>query len=203
MAAWSPTLEGFRAMFRRPSLSLAEIMWRFTFGAAACVLLGLATLAYLDTLPVTRSDLMMLRTGHPVLVSQAVAHIFRGSALRVALVAAIVYTALALFWILTASLGRAATLAPLLSHIRERAHRVKTQLDPEARTADTFSVGGMPAHLRSLAGLHFLRAALGLAAGASCLGALILTGFASTKTDPRPGLVFLLTTGALFLIWSL
>src|SRR5262245_27296691 len=83
MAAWSPTLEGFRAMFRRPSLSLAEIIWRFTFGAAACVLLGLAALAYLDTLPVTRTDLVMLRTGHPVLVSRAIAHIFHGSALRV------------------------------------------------------------------------------------------------------------------------
>lgn len=202
MAAWSPTLEGFRAMFRHPSLSLAEIIWRFTFGAAACVLLGLATLAYLDTLPVTASDLMMLRTGHPIFVSQAVAHIFRGSALRVALVAAILYTALAILWILTASLGRAATLAELLVHIRQRAGLIKTQLDPEALVADAVPVDAA-LHLRSLAGLHFLRTALGLAAGASCVGALILAGFASSKADPRPGLVFLLAGGMLFLIWWL
>jgi len=203
MAAWSPTLEGFRAMFRRPSLSLGEITWRFTFGAAACALLGLATLAYLDTLPVTGSDLMMLRTGHPVLMARAIAHIFHGSALRVVLVAAILYTALVILWIFSASLGRAATLGELLSHIRQRAHLIKTQIDAGAPTADTLPVGDTPTHLRSLVGLHFLRAALGLAAGASCVGALILAGFASTKTDPRPELVFILAAGTLFLIWSL
>jgi hypothetical protein len=203
MAAWSPTLEGFRAMFRRPSLSLAEIIWRFTFGGAACVLLGLATLAYLDTLPVTRTDLVMLRTGHPVLVSRAMAHIFHGSALRVALVAAILYTALAILWILIASLGRAATLGQLLSHIRQRAHLIRTQLNPAILSDDTHIGGVSGTHLRSVAALNFLRVALGLAACASCAGALIFASFASTKTDPHPGLVFLLAAGMLFLIWSL
>jgi hypothetical protein len=83
MAGWSPTLEGFRTMLRRPSLSLAEVIWRFSFGAAASVLFGLATIAYLDTIPVTGGDLRMLRTGHPLLVAQAIAHISRGTALRV------------------------------------------------------------------------------------------------------------------------
>src|SRR5438477_5664144 len=118
MSAWSPTLEGFRLMFRRPSLSLAEIVWRFSFGAAACILFALFALAYLDTLPVTGSDLVKLRTGHPVLVSQAIAHIFHGTALRVVLAGVILLAALATLWILTASLGRVATLGPLLSHIR-------------------------------------------------------------------------------------
>ena len=35
-------------MLRRPSLSLAEVMWRFSFGATACVLSGMALIAYLD-----------------------------------------------------------------------------------------------------------------------------------------------------------
>lgn len=203
MAAWSPTVEGFRAMFRRPSLSLAEIIWRFTFGAAASVLLGLAALAYLDTLPVTRTDLVMLRTGHPVLVSRAIAHIFHGSALRVALVAAILYTALAILWILVASLGRAATLGELLSHIRQRAHLIRRQWNPGLLGDDTHTGADSTTHLRSLAALNFLRVALGLAACASCTGALILASFASTKTDPHPGLVFFLAAGILFLIWSL
>ena len=58
MAAWSPTLEGFRTVFRRPSLPLAEVMWRWSFGAAACVLLGFGFLEYLDTLPVSNIDLL-------------------------------------------------------------------------------------------------------------------------------------------------
>ena len=203
MASWSPTLEGFRAMFRRPSLSFAEIIWRFTFGAAACFLLGLATLAYLETLPVTRTDLVMLGTGHPVLVSRAIAHIFHGSAIRVAFVAAILYTALAILWILVASLGRAATLGELLSHIRQRADHIRTQLNPGILSDNTHTGDAPGTHLRSLAALNFMRVALGLAACASCAGAMIVASFASTKTDPHPGLVFLFAAGMLFLIWSL
>ena len=33
--AISPTVEGFRTAFRRPSLTLAEIMWRWVGGATA------------------------------------------------------------------------------------------------------------------------------------------------------------------------
>ena len=68
MAAWSPTIEGFRSIFRRPALPLAEVAWRWSFGAAAFVLVGLGLLEYLNTLPVSPTDLLMLRTGHPVLV---------------------------------------------------------------------------------------------------------------------------------------
>jgi hypothetical protein len=203
MAAWSPTLEGFRTMFRRPSLSLAEIIWRWSFGATACMLFGTALVAYLDTLPVSNRDLRMLRTGQPALVSQAFTHIFRGSALRVALVAVILCAALAVLWILTATLGRAATLDGLLLHIRNRASLLRTALEPEAPTSDSFPFGGTATQLRSLAGLHFLRVALGVAACAAGMGALVLAGMASTKTNPHPGLVFFLATTMLLAIWAL
>ena len=42
----SPTLEGFRAAFRRPSLTFAEIAWRWSFGAAAVALFAFALLEY-------------------------------------------------------------------------------------------------------------------------------------------------------------
>jgi hypothetical protein len=205
MAAWSPTLEGFRAMFRKPSLPLAEVIWRWSFGAAACVLLGLALLAYLDTLLVSNTDLTMLRTGHPVLVSQAVSHIFQGSALRVLVAGMILFLALAFLWIVIASVGRAATLGPLLAYIRDRAHtsgrgrNLTSSQVPEPPPSEAV----IESHVRSLAGLHFLRVALGLAACTGGVGALILAGLASTKTNPRPGLVFLLAATMMFLIWAL
>ena len=224
MAGWSPTLEGFRTMLRRPSLSLAEIMWRFSFGAATCVLFGLATIAYLDTLPITGGDLLLLRTGHPLLVAQAITHIFHGNALRFVIATVIMFSALAIFWILVASLGRAATLGPLLAHIRERAHDRKRAQDlqfaqnqlaqdqsaeekasePDPALSPTDALDGhISGHLRSLAGLHFLRVALGLAACGCGVGAMLLAGSVSTKTDPRPGLAFLVFTSLLFLIWAL
>jgi hypothetical protein len=205
MAAWSPTLEGFRAIFRKPSLSFAEIMWRWSFGAAACVLLGLTFLAYLDTLPVSNADLMMLRTSHPLLVSQAVAHIFQGSTLRVLVAGMILFLALAFLWIVIASVGRAATLGPLLAYIHDRAHpsdggRNLTSLQAAEPPPSEAVINS---HVRSLAGLHFLRVALGVAACAGCVGALILAGFASSRTDPHPGLVLFLVASMTLLIWVL
>src|SRR5215467_10642978 len=121
MSVWSPTTEGFRTMFRKPSLSIGEIAWRWSFGAAACVLLGLTFLSYLDSLPVDRTDMLLLRTRHPVLVAQAFSHIFHGSVMRVVFASIVLFSALALLWILLASLGRGATLVPLLDYIRDRA----------------------------------------------------------------------------------
>ena len=201
MTGWSPTLEGFRAMFRRPSLSLAEIIWRWSFGGAACLLSGMVLIAYLDTLPVSNGDLRMLRTGYPFLVSQAMGHVFHGSALRALLAGIILFTALAFLWIVIASVGRAATLRPLLAYIRDRAHPADESAIP-IRDLESNQAGAR-SHLRSLAGLHFLRVALGVAACAAILGAMILAGMASPKSEPRPGLVFFLASTMLLLIWAL
>jgi hypothetical protein len=103
-----------------------------------------------------------------------------------------------------ASIGRAATLRPLLDCIRERAHPAEDNApSPATEPTSQSSEAGGRNHLRSLAGLHFLRVALGVAACAAGLGAIILASMASTKTDPRPGLVFFLASTMLFLIWAL
>src|SRR5437870_6118549 len=78
----SPTLEGFRAIFRVPSLGLAEIAWRWSFAVAGGALLIFAAFQFLDTLPVTSGDLALLRSRQPALISRAALHIFHGSALR-------------------------------------------------------------------------------------------------------------------------
>ena len=78
----SPTLEGFRTILRSPSFGLAEIAWRWSFGAAAGMLLVFSFFEYLDTLPVSNSDLVLLRTRQPILISRAVLDIFRGSSFR-------------------------------------------------------------------------------------------------------------------------
>jgi hypothetical protein len=203
MSSWSPTAEGFRTMFRRPALSLAEVSWRWSFGAAACVLLSLGFIAYLDTLPVDRTDLLLLRTGQPVLIAKAFTHILHGSALRVALASIVLFSALALLWILLASVGRSATLLALLDYIRERAlHSASTAAATTPQTS--VLVAADTSHnwrLRSLAGLYFLRAALALAASAAAIGAVIVAGFVSTKYNPHPGLAFFFAAATIFLLW--
>jgi hypothetical protein len=178
----SPTLEGFRASFRRPSLTLAEITWRWTVGAVGCALGFFWLIEFLDTLPVTRGDETLLSTRHPLLVGRAISHILRGSLNRAVLAALLAAIALSLLWIITASIGRAATVRALLAYFRRGvAGDISTEIDT-ASEARSF---------RSLAGLNFLRVAVTLSAFLAFIGAAILAGFASPDSNPRPGLVII------------
>jgi len=107
MNSRSPTLEGFRTILRRPSFGLAEISWRWSFGAAAALLITFSFLEYLKTLPVSRLDLLLLKTRHPTLVGQAMAHIFHGSGPRIVRTCIILVLGLAAMWIAVAASARA------------------------------------------------------------------------------------------------
>jgi hypothetical protein len=177
----SPTLEGFRAAFRRPSLTLAEIMWRWTAGGTAAALFVFGLFEYFDTLPVTNGELLFLRTRHPYLVGEAIAHILRGSlnrAVRAGLLAALM---LAVLWIFAASVGRIATVRALLDYFRR-------DVASNVSTDHVHSNIALPALLR----LNFLRVVVAVAAIFGFIGAAILAGYASPDADPRPGLAFLL-----------
>jgi hypothetical protein len=192
----SPTLEGFRAAFRRPSLIFAEIAWRWTVGAFAWTVGFFWLIEFLDTLPVTKGDAALLSTRQPLLVGRAIAHILRGSLNRAALAALFAALALSSLWIVAASVGRTATVRALLDYFRKDvASNVSTETY-EARE---------PRPWRSLIGLHFLRAALAMAAILAFAGAAILVGFASPKANPQPGLVFILflpMAGLICIVWS-
>jgi hypothetical protein len=207
----SPTVEGFRAAFRRPSLTLAEIAWRWTVGLSAIALFCFGLFEYLNTLPVTTGELLFLRSRQPYLVSQALAHILRGSLSRAVLSTLVAVLMLTLLWIIAAAVGRLATVRALLDYFRrdtggyvpaggntegggrDAAGKVST-----SRVAENEP---FPALVR----LNFLRAAVALAAVCGLLGAAILAGFASPDAHPRPGLAFLLflpLAGLVYLVWS-
>src|SRR5580704_11315997 len=94
----SPTLEGFRAAFRRPSLTLAEITWRWAVGGTGAALFLFALFEYLDTLPVTDRELLFLKTRNPYLMAEAIAHILRGGLNRALLAGLIATLLLAGLW---------------------------------------------------------------------------------------------------------
>jgi hypothetical protein len=188
MKRYSPTLEGFRAIFRLPSLGLAEIAWRWSFGLATVALLALSFREYLSTLPVTATEMLMLQTRQPSLVMQAIARILQGSGPRAVATLIVLALGLTLAWIVLSSLGRGATLKALFEGFRE---------------------GNQPAprswRFASLMGLNFLRAGLLLATLTSVVGAILLAGAASQKTNPSPGiglLIFLMLVTFIGLAWS-
>jgi len=175
-------------MFSRPSFGLAEIAWRWSFGAAAGLLLMFSFVEYLDTLPVSNGDLLLLRTSQPTLISRAVAHIFHGSAFRVMATSVVLALALGAAWIAVASLVRAATLKALLAYFREDASTSVPSPKKNWR-------------LRSLFGLNFFRLSAALAAVAGCMAAILLGRFAARASDPAPGSALLITLTVTMLVW--
>ena len=162
-------------MFRVPLLGLAEIAWRWSFGLAAAAALLFSLREYLDTLPVTAGEMLLLRTGQPILILQALSRVFQGSAPRAVAAFVVLVPALGLAWIVVASLGRAATLQTLVGYFRGSRGRVR---------------------LTSLLALNSLRAVVFLAAGVSVVGALLAARAASSSANPSPG-------SALLIFWML
>jgi hypothetical protein len=178
MKRHSPTLEGFQTMFRLPSLGLAEIAWRWSFGLAVGALLAFSLREYLATLPVTAGEMFLLRTRQPALILQALSRIMAGSAPRAVAALVVLLLGLTVAWTLLASVGRTAILKTLFEHFQER------------------SGGPETSRPGSLLYLSFLRATVTLAAGAAFFGALVLSAAASSNTDPSPG-------GALLIFYML
>ncbi len=196
--AISPTAEGFRAAFRQPSLTLAEITWRWVAGATAALLFFFGLFEYLDSLPLTSGELLFLRTRQPLLVSRALEHILRGSMGRAVAAAMIAVVLVGLVWMIAASLGRVVTVRSLVEHFRSRLGSEKdraagSDASHEAEGADEAQAENYPgkAAMPALIRLNLLRAIVAIAAVIGFVGAAILAGFASPVSDPQPGLAFL------------
>jgi hypothetical protein len=187
--AISPTGEGFRAAFRRPALTLAEIIWRWTAGGTAVALLIFSLVEYLNTLPVTNGELLFLRTRHPYLVGEAIAHILRGNLSRAVIAGLLAGLMLGLLWIVAASVGRIATVRGLLEYFSGNVADGVPSVHESGAAGDVLR-NGSP--LTAVLRLNFLRVAVAVAAVFGFAGASILAGFASPAANPQLGLAFLL-----------
>lgn len=181
MAMISPTLEGFRTALRRPAVTFGEIIWRWSVGATAAVLLLFGLFEYLNTLPVTKGELFFLRTRQPYLIVQALAHILRGSLNRAVLSLIVAALSLTLVWIIAASVGRIATAGALIEHFREKFELISGGREDERKISTK-----IPTLMR----LNFLRAAVALAAVLGILGAGVLVNLTSPKAHSQPELMF-------------
>jgi hypothetical protein len=182
MSSFSPTSEGFWLIFRRPAIPLAEIAWRWTFATATWLFGIFFLLAYMGSLPVTALDRLLLGTQQPILISRAIQRIFHGSAFRFTEASIVVLIALAIAWIILASLGRAAVLSALL----------------EEFGVASGSGRGM---LRPILALNFLRAAVFLAAKVAGIGAVLLASSFWATTHVSISDATRLWFVGLFLVW--
>jgi hypothetical protein len=194
MSAFSPSAAGWRLVFRRPAIPLAEIAWRWSVAAAFWFLLALLLLEYADTLPVRKLDRFLLGTQQPVLAWIAARRIFSGSALRLADSWFLLAIAMTAAWIVVASVGRSVTLKAIMR---------------ELGVGADWDV--LPQHIFSIAGLNFLRALVTFTALMAVVGAFLAVSGISVSTH-MPGtsaghlwiaLVWLLGMAWLLLNWIL
>ena len=183
MSHFSPTSAGLRLILRQPAIAFAEIAWRWSLVAAAWVLGGILIFEYIDSLPVSTFDRLLLASRHPILVSRAITRIFQGALLNVTEAAVLVGLALTLAWILLACFGRAATV---------------DAIQDELGSGQPVSCRGA---MSSVAALNFMRATLTLAALIGAAGAsLIASSFRASMhlsvADASRLLVLIL-----FLVW--
>lgn len=123
---FSPFRDGFAALWHEPALLAAELTWRWCFGLSAWVLALISIRLFLDSLTVRPVDQLLLRTMQPILLLQALQHIFRGSFSRFALGQTILALGLTLLWSLAATAGRGATLSRLVAMFR-----IELEIDDE------------------------------------------------------------------------
>ena len=180
MAQGSPFRYGIRRAAGDPALVLAELGWRWAFGAAAMTISAYALGRVLATTHLSNADLLALRSRTPALVADALTHILHDAWPGLVAVSAILLPSLTVLWILAATLGRAATLQAL-------------------RNLEKAAV-------RSILGLSFLRAALAVAGVLAWLAAFIVARLAAAQVERNsPGvflLVFLALSFLVSILWS-
>ena len=198
----SPAMQGLRLAFRQPALGLAEVVWRWTFAAAFWLLFCFLLFEYLDSLSVTKGDLLLLGSGVPSLVLGAIQRILLSGAHRFLVALFICLIAICIAWVFAASVRRAATISVLLDQAAHaHASEATNALAATPRlSADTFS----RLISKAVVLLHLWRAALLLATLFAWVGVVIAAAFFVSGHDAHPGIAFLLffvLSGALLISW--
>src|SRR5215470_6119144 len=105
----NPVNQGFRAVLRDPTILLTEIVWRWSFGSAAFLLLFFSVLALLGSIHVSETDTAAWRSNNPTLMAQALVNMLMESGPKMAAVAARVLPVITLLWIILSAAGRTLT----------------------------------------------------------------------------------------------
>jgi len=185
MRSPSPTAEGFRLIFWRPAIPLAEIAWRWSFAAAFWFLGASFLVEYADSLPANRVDRLLLGTHQPALILRALHRIVHGSALRFTAGGIVLAIALLVAWIVLSSLGRATTLKAMMEAL---------EITPSSSARREI--------VWSLLALNFLRAASALAAMVAAVGAIFIASGAWASTHMSASGAARLWLFLLILVWT-
>ena len=169
---------GFRAVLRQPALALGEIAWRWAFGAAAWILAIFAVRRTLAQVDITQVELLIARHSDLFLIADASARIIVQVLPQLARECLVLLPAIAVLWVVSATLGRAVTL---------------NALAPD----------GHAARWSALTALHLFRALFTLATLIAWFGSLLLAGLAMPAQNPATAVIIGVLSAALVgFFWS-
>lgn len=196
MNSKSPTIEGFRAAFKRPGIACAEIAWRWSVGLTGSALIAFGAIEYLDSVGVSWGDELLLGSRQPFLTGRAIVHIFRGTIGRAAMAAMVGGLGIMVLWIMAGALGRSTTMRGLLRYFRS--------LDDGSGmiSGDTSEVS---TGVGPLAVLNFLRVVAGLAALLAVVGTIVIGSLGSAQKGGGAAVIFIALTllaGLIGVIWA-
>lgn len=193
MKSRSPTIEGFRAAFKRPAIACAEVAWRWGVGLVASALIAFGAIEYLDSLGVSESDELLLGSRQPFLIGRAVAHIFRGTIQRAVIAVMLAATGIMVLWMVVGAFGRSATVRALLRYFHS---------GDEVSGAET---SNRSTGVWAVAIFNFFRVVAGLAALLAIAGAVVIGSLVSPQKDAGAAIMFIALTllaGLIGMIWA-
>ena len=112
----NPLTHGFRAVLHDPAILLAEIAWRWCFGAVAFFLLFGAAMVLMGSVTLSSDDTLAWRSRDPYLVAAALLRLYDAIGGKVLKIAAVVLPVITILWTV---LGSAVEISPGLFHFTD------------------------------------------------------------------------------------
>src|SRR5262245_21151150 len=106
----NPISQAFRRVLRDPAILLTEIVWRWSFGGIAFLLLFFSILTLLGSVNATPLEMAAWRSNNPTVMAQALANMLGEAGPKLLQTAAWVLPAITLLWIVFGACGRVFTL---------------------------------------------------------------------------------------------
>jgi hypothetical protein len=111
--ARKPLRDGWRVLQRAPEAVLAEIAWRWAFGAAFWTLLILSFHSYFSTIQISRAEYAAMKSLEPFTWVAIAARLMQAVVEGVRKMGPILFPALSVLWLALATMGRGVTVRAL------------------------------------------------------------------------------------------
>ncbi len=111
--ARNPLRDGWRVLMRAPESILAEIAWRWAFGAAFWGLLIVSFHQYFSRIEISRAEYAMMKSLEPFTWAAIAARALEAFVAGARAMGPILFPALALLWLALATIGRGVTVRAL------------------------------------------------------------------------------------------